>query len=351
MLRQRMRLLRRSSVLVLVAACRPSGPSTTPDAATVPDAARSTPPPFLAVDADLDALHPLRVRMIRAGSLRLEREGKPVNDPENRAVAVDARLLEPDDFGTPSVPRILCEENGYRIAAYVERDDLAIVTARTVQVMTTPPREHAGAPLPPSTPGVLLRAGTAVRVEGGLDGDVARVRYERTGIRVAGFVRRDDVGIGYTPDASTTSPAMPDARLLVQTSFFGAPGGQPIAEIDPRLGLATAPAKTLGIERSDHVLLHYDNGELTLVGWVPTKSIERGPQAMPSIRMTSRGAGPSEGAAVKLARGTILRGGPLRGAVGVVTADAQFRCVGDCDGEHPRIEVAACTDVVEVFAD
>lgn len=334
--------------LVLVGACRPTGPSTTPDAAAVPDAARSTPPPpFLALDADLDALHPLRVRMIGAGALRLERAGAPVNDASNRTLAVDARLLAADDFGTPSLPRILCEEQGHRVAVYVERDDLAILTARTVQVTTTPPREHVGGTLPPGMPGVLLRAGTTVRVEGGLDGDITRVRYERTGIRVAGYVRRDDVGIGYTPDDAAAVPTMDDARLLAPTSFLSAPGGQTIAEIDPRVGLDTAAVKTIGVERNGHVTVQYDNGELTLVGWVPAKSIERGPQSGTFTARVERGrsSGPN------LRRGTVLRGGPLRHAVGVVTDAVALSCVGDCESEHPRVLVFACTDVVELVAD
>jgi len=151
----------------------------------------------------------------------------------------------------------------------------------------------------------------------------------------------------YTPDDTAAAPVREDAKLLVPTSFLSAPGGQSIAEIDPRFGLDTGAVKTIGVERDGHVTVPYDNGELTLVGWVPTKSIERGPQSRTFT-------GYAEGATTQFSvqpKGTLLRRGPLRHAVGVLTREVAYPCVGDCDTEHPRLSVLACTDYVELVAD
>jgi hypothetical protein len=338
--------------LALVAGCRPAAsPSvvTHPrvDAVGRPDAPREA---FLDAEADPAHEHPLRARIIRGAAVYPERLGKPGGDPSGRSMSLEVVVLEPDAQGDPVRPRVLCESASHRIAVHVDADDLAIV-AREGAVMTATPQNGTG--WSGRQPGVRVRAGTPLRIDGGLEGAHVRAAIEQPWLRVVGFLPRGYVGRTFVPDAPEPAPAEPaDARVREPTALLAAPGGMEMGRVDPRMRPDGVLVRRIGPEQSGFVLVRHEDAMATAVGWIAASTLEPGTVASGGGRISGGRAQVDVAApSVELVRGTLLRGGALRNPIGVVTQTARFHCVAGCDDAQPRVEVDACTTLLGVWAD
>lgn len=327
-------------------ACAHPTTTTTTGAPRVPEGAAAAVPAYLKLDTDVALAHPRLVRIARDGEIRFEHDGRPVAESSGRGVSVLARLVDEDAYGSPVRPRVLCEADHHRVAVMFDRDDLATVTTERVVLRPVP-----GSGSQADAPGLTLPPGTALRVDGARDAEVVHVLYERPGIRAQGFARGTDVGIGYAPGDAASTPAVGAAKLDAPASFRAMPGGPVFAELDPRASIEPMITRTLGREQAGEVLVATTMGGVEIVGWVAAPKLAQG--AWSSPRSTFAGAieDRGEGPRVTLRAGTILRGGALRDAVGVVTADAAFRCTDACASDHPKVVATACTALVELWAD
>lgn len=343
----------RLGIVLVVAGCGPRGAAAEVPTVRTPEVAPAAVPGFLELDDDIAARYPRSVRIARAGAVRLEHDGHPLGEASGRSMsnAVLARLLDEDAYGTPSRPRVLCESEHVRVAVVLERDDLATVAARRMTLGPTPGARPAPVA---NTPGITVRAGTLLRVEGSADAEVVRVVIDRPGVRASGFARGADVGIGFVPEDEAQLPHHGDARLVVAAtirSMRGA-GGVAIAELDPRLSITPPVVTRLGPIEAGSVPVRVGVADLEVVGWIDAAAITQGATVGPGAPWRGRGSSADiEGPSLAVGRGALLRGGPLRHAVGVVTADARFACVAECDGATPRIAVPACTTMLELWVD
>ncbi len=345
----------RVGVVLFVASCGSRGVVSEVPTVRTPEVAPAAVPAFLELDVDIAARHPRSVRIARAGAVRIEHDGHPIGEASGRSISnaawILARLLDEDAYGTPSRPRVLCESEHVRVAVVLERDDLATVAARRMTLGPTP----GARPMPvANSPGITVRAGTVLRVEGSADAEVVRVVIDRPGVRASGFARGADVGIGFVPEDGAHLPHHGDTRLVAAATIRSMPGagGIAIAELDPRLSITSPVVTRLGPTEAGSVPVRVAVADLEVVGWIDSAVITQGATVSPSPPRIGRGS-PVDAAGPRLAvgRGALLRGGPLRHAVGVVTADARFACVAECDGATPRIAVPTCTTVIELWVD
>jgi hypothetical protein len=340
---------------LFVAGCGPRGADAEGPTLRTPEVVPAAVPAFLELDDDLAARHPRSVRIARAGAVRLEHDGHPLGDASGRSISnaawVLARLLDEDAYGTPSRPRVLCESEHVRVAVVLERDDLATVAARRMTLGPTP--GHRPTPAA-NSPGITVRAGTVLRVEGSADAEVVRVVIDRPGVRASGFARGADVGIDFVPEDGAQLPHHGDARLVGAATIRSMPGagGVVIAELDPRLSITPPVVTRLGAIEAGSVPVQVAVADLEIVGWIDAAAITPGATVGPGASWSGRGPSADvEGPSLAVTRGALLRGGPLRHAVGIVTADARFACVAECDGATPRIAVPACTTALELWVD
>lgn len=344
-------MLARALALSLALGCRPTT-STAPgdvDARATPvDGARPRrDDAFLRLDADLAASYPLRARLVRAGLVYAQHDGTPTGVGENRTIALVVTVVDPDTHGDPTRPRVLCEGTGYRVAVYVDVDDLAIV-ARTGAVMAHTPQLRDD--WPDTMPGVRLASGTPLRIEGGQGGDFVRAVLETPSLRASGFIDRTHVGYTWVPGELPAAVGLADARVREPASLLGVPLGPELARLDPRMAPSGLFVRRLGPEQAGHVLVRHDAAELSAVGWIDATQLELHPgAATSSVRMVGRGGGEASEPTRELARGTVLLGGALRDPIGVVTETTRMHCLEACDTDAPRVLVPACTAAIPVW--
>jgi hypothetical protein len=304
---------------------------------------------FLRLDADLAGSYPLRARIIRGAAVYPEHDGKPEGDPSGRTMSLEVTVLDPDAHGDPLRPRVLCERASHRIAVHVDIDDVAVV-AREGAVMAGSP--HTPSQWTEQMAGVRLLAGTALRIEGGLDRDHVRAVLDVPSLHAAGWIDRAHVGHTWVPAALPEPVGLPDLRVREPTALLATAGGAELARLDPRMAPAGMFVRRLGPAQGDFVLVRHDGERTRSIGWIAAAAVE--PFAgMPTAGVTTVWRGRSEPIepTVELVRGTLLRGGALRDRIGVVTETARFHCLDGCGGAQPRVEVDACTTAIGVWAE
>ncbi len=333
--------------LFLSIACHPAqdGATATPTAGTLEPGERAL-EDFLRVETDVETAHPLRATIVRAGGLRVERDGDAVNEPSNRNVRRSAIVLDEDVASSPRRPRLLCTESTHRIAVHMDVDDLATVAREDATLVAIPPvRDEVG-----SEPGIRLAPGAELVRAGSGDPDIVRMRHEGKFVRAEGLVEATKLGIAFTPGAlPSDADGPPNAAITQPTKMFATPNGVDLASLDPR-GMGQLLVRRLGRELGTKVLVRYEEPTVHVVGWVEKAQLTEGAfSRVGSTTMTGRGAGP-EGATVDLPRGTLLLASALRRPIGVVISDTAMACVDACDGSEPKVLVSACTDAIEVWA-
>jgi hypothetical protein len=340
---------RRACVLVLLlsSACQPTrrDATTAPTAGTLEPGERAL-EDFLRVSTDVEAAHPLRATIVRAGGLRVEHDGDPVNEPSNRNVRVSAIVVDEDVASSPRRPRLLCIESTHRIAVHMEVDDLATVARTDATLVATPPvRDELG-----DEPGIRLAPGAALVPAGHGDPDILWMRHEGKFVRATGLVAATKVGIAFRPgELPGDADGPPNASIAQPTKLFATPGGVELASLDPR-GMGPLLVRRLGPAIGTRVLVRYEEPDVHVVGWVEKALLTDGAfSRLHSTTTIGKGRGP-EGATVQVPKGTLLLGSALRRPVGVVVEDAAMACVEDCDGAQPKLLVSACTDAIEVWA-
>ncbi|MBK8714462.1 MAG: hypothetical protein IPN32_06935 [Deltaproteobacteria bacterium] len=304
---------------------------------------------YLRLDAELDALYPLRAKMVRTGPLYLERAGTPVADGGGRSITLELRVLDDDAHGDPPRPRVLCETAGERVAVFVDEAELGVV-ARDGAVMVA--QGSVPDTLLPTATGVALDPGALLQTRSSLDGELVHVGLDRGGLSVWGWVRRDRVGRAFRPAPHVVESRGRAATVQPGASIFAFPGGLAFGEVD-----AHGPpviASSLTFVADDHRFVRFDVGDALVVGWVLHTAVVVGnppaPPPTPAMQLGTTRVDDDRPPQVQLPRGTLLQGTALRRSVGVVLEEHGYHCVRACESAQPVVAVPACGATLELTA-
>ncbi|MEZ4369462.1 MAG: hypothetical protein R3B07_01495 [Polyangiaceae bacterium] len=228
--------------------------------APAPIALASDPPPSPSSAPAADPLVELRpgykqrlrrrAALAVAGRLYFEHPGEVVAEAE-RPIDVAFELVVVEE--TPRFLRVVLEDSGAAVLAYVPRTDIAVRVTAEVRLLADP------LPKPDRRPGIFLRPGAQVEVAARTQQHF-RVQFRDADLECEGYVPKSVLGRVYEPQSAVIAAS----ELTTDSELLTAPGGQPLP-----CALSSGVHLVSEIERSgDYTLVEYTSSHLRLVGWV-----------------------------------------------------------------------------------
>jgi hypothetical protein len=261
-------------------------------------------------------------------------------------------LAEPDTDAAPRRLRLLCEHEDYRVAVWVDREDLATVVRAPTHLTTRLP---APEPLGPAAPGVHLPAGYLLDAVQDVDGRTQRAAIHGLFFRTELLLHKEQVGVTYREAPTLPPPSHFHGEVTRSASFLDAPGGAVVATVTKPAGSANSLYVTRIQERGDGwTLSRYDDQDAAIIGWVAAGEIRWFDEPVANDSSTGYATGSMGGVhrrLISLSQGTLLRAEATREPIGVVLRTTSFLLTGDSDHAAPVLSLSACGGPVRVRPD
>jgi hypothetical protein len=211
--------------------------------------------------------------------------------------------------------RLLYEDRMVRLGYYVDRAALAPVAREGAVILATTDELEVGA----KAPGVRLRAGTRVTVDG--RGGVT-YRDRDNGVEARGQAAEGAFGRTFVPGASPPHVDGERVTVLGAAQLLDAPRGRPLARLRD-------PLRATRLEsRNGHTLVDIDLDPAVLVGWVRDRKIStsRGGARHRTVSVGRVGIPglPRSKGWIDVEAGDLLYAAPDGPPIGVVLAKSQL---------------------------
>jgi hypothetical protein len=162
--------------------------------------------------------------------------------------------------------RVLCEGDDYRLAAWIDRDELASVAVRDAVLV---PAGHA-------VPATIAADAVGARVPGGEIVDRSAdgiVTIDGSFVRVRGVMAAGVIGVVYREPAEVER-AQPDTEVIGTVDLLDAPKGAPFARLghDPEIGNIVG-VRRLECRPDGWCKVRYDDDKLIVIGWVHERGL------------------------------------------------------------------------------
>jgi hypothetical protein len=312
-------------------------------------------PTFAKLDLDIDKEFPRQARQKLAGNVYESPDSPAWSVAEGYQIWLTTTVIDPDTNGNPRKPRLLCIQDDYRIAAYVDVSSLATVSSSLAVIAPTAESVKSIDKYPAHAPGIRLAPGTDLTMLGTTQGTKVKVQHDGLFLTAEGWLDQKLIDAVYLPDTLPLGGQI-DGEIIEAVDLLDAPNGKAFGRIEKKPKVANELLVSC-LKRSDgYVLIRYLEVDNQAVGWVKESSIQLiKPIQLDCDRgvlgLKGRGSGtgqPSD--IVALTKGTLLYGPKTNQVVGVITTTADFVCLADCQTDQPLVKCTACSADISVRA-
>lgn len=312
-------------------------------------APRALPPPLPAwLYPDFDERSPpLRAKLARAPEVFGDERNLALNTPASQSkVATIFPVLEEPRPESERI-RVLCTSYRDRVALFVKRGDLALVTRKGAVLVARDDELDAALTAPETFASFVFNAGVDLGFTSDPTSKIVPVTYGQHGVRFSGVMFRSQLDQVYEwpVDAGTFRR---NAKITGAAVLHDAWRGKAFAQLEAQEAGSFHDVETRGPARQGMQLVRVRLRDGLLTGWVDEAKVQRAPQGAPPRVTMGRGGGWSGSRAIDLPKGTLL----LLGGepIGVVTANARYGCVADCSDRTPTVSVSACHASLDLVA-